>query len=1138
MRPPEADGGVAANAPRGSRADAGARPEPGEAGVGCIVTTLLGEFAVSVSGVAIDPSRWKLKHPRLLWQMLCLAPGHRVSRDEAADALWPHAGVQASSNRLHHTLHTLRRLFNEAGLADARRLVQLQAGTLWLDPDVALDLDVQRFAQAVAAARVCNGRVDALVHLEHARAVHCGAFVLPAASGEWFVPHRQALLRDQVWVLEQLAQRYQVAGRLDDAVQAGQVLVQAEPGNEAAHRRLIELYQAQGRPELAAQQYTACSRHLRRALGAEPSVATRQLVERMAEQASRRRLQEAQAATAHATPGAAAARRFTAPPRATPLLGRAAELAELQHELLQDKGSRLITMVAAGGIGKTRLAAALAERVQDHFADGVRFIALGDVQQPSRLAERICQALALSSAVRSADQVLAEGLAERHMLLVLDRFEHLVEAAPQLAQWLQAAPRLRILVTSQCALKSRAERVYELQALGVRCEPAAVELFVRTAAHAGVPVDQPLHERLIRSVCERLGGNALAIELAAAQLRSVALAALPQALQEPLQLHVEQSSDDEPQHASLQATIGWSVSLLAAGEARLLATLSVFAGDFSADDVQAVMGSFFDKITLKGILRTLFDRHLLAPAIEPGEPAEPAARRFTMPDMIHHFAHRQARANAGWRQWCSAHAQHFIAVTRQAFEAVQTGQTGQARPIFRAAAADIEQALQWMREHAGAEAYLGLCWQHAALRLTLGQVREAIDGLEEAVRMPAQSRGERDQSAWCHYALSRAQAWDGNYAAAMRPLGQAHRLVKGSADDVLQERIARHQASLWISQLRIEEALKLLDRLIQTSQRVKRMDWLASHYLMLAACFEARCQLERAAAAAERSIDCANQAQHPHSTMLALLSLANVDTARGELSLAEESLRESRWLSDVAYSPVLIIHLRLGLGVLAFERCRFADGGEHFEQASSACQAHLAGRSVIASLWQAFVLMETGSETGRVGDVSLLLRLTEQDLPFDTDFALTYVRARTYRLKLQAQRGDWRGAQATCVGLQALARRAHNALWASWLAEAAAVAAQHAGQPQLAARLLAKSKRLQADRGIVPTPRQIASWARVDALLHEPPTIPCVEDVMPLVQYLAALLPELDPGSDRSGVDARLHSLLPLRPAPASAACN
>jgi DNA-binding SARP family transcriptional activator/predicted ATPase len=1100
-----------------------------------IAVALLGDFSVRVNGAAIDAQRWKLKHPRLLWQMLCLAPGHRVSRDEAAEALWPQAGVQASSNRLHHTLHTLRRLFNEAGLSDARRLVQLQAGTLGLDPGLALDLDVQCFAQAVAAARACNGSGDALLHLENARAVHRGAFVVPAAAGEWFTPHRQALLRDQVWVLEQLTQRYQAAGRLDDAVQVGQALVQAEPGNEAAHRRLIELYQAQDQPDLAAQQYTACSRHLRRHLGVEPSAATRQLVERMAEQASRRRLQEARAAAANATLGNAAHRRFTAPPRATPLLGRDAELAELQHALLQNQGSRLITIVAAGGIGKTRLAAALAEQVQDHFADGVRFIALGDVQQPSRLAERVCQALALSSAAQTADQVLANSLAQRQLLLVLDRFEHLAAAAPQLAQWLQAAPRLHIVVTSQCTLKSRVEQVYELLPLWLRCEAAAVELFVRTAAHAGVQVDQPQHEPLIRRVCERLGGNALAIELAAAQLPWVPLAALPDMLQKPLQLRVEKSSDDEPQHASLQATIGWSVSLLAAGEARLLALLSVFAGGFSADDVQAVLGTFFDTITLQPLLRTLLDRHLLTRS---AEPAEPAPRRFSMPDAIHDFAHRRAQADPGWPRWRCAHAQHFSALARQAFDAIQKGQTGQALAIFRAAAIDIEQALQWMRRHAEAEAYLGLCWQHAALRLTLGHVREAIDGLEEAVRMPAQSRGERDHSAWCHYALSRARAWGGDYAAALKPLQQAHRLARGSADEVLQERVARYQASLWISQLRIEEALKLLDSLIRRSQRLGRMDWLASHYLMLAACFEARCQLERAAAATERSIDCANQAQHPHSTMLALLSLANLDTERGALNQAEESLRESRLLSDVAYSPVLIIHLSLGLGVLAFERCRFADCGEHFEQALSFCQTHLAGRTVIARLWQEFVLMETG----RTGGVSLLLRLTEQEMPFDNDFSLTYVRARTYKLQLQAQRGDWPGAQATCAELQALLQRTDHALWASWFAEAAAVAAQHLGQARLAAQFVAKSKRLQADRGIVPTPRQSASWARVDALVREQRTVPCAGpcagDGARLLPYLAALLPEPTPGLDRSGVDARLDELLPLRPAPPSAASS
>jgi DNA-binding SARP family transcriptional activator len=118
-----------------------------------IGVTMLGEFSVSMDGQAIDGRSWKRRHPRLLWQMLCLAPGHRLSRDEAAEALWPQAGVGVSSNRLHHTLHTLRGIFAQAGLRVARPLIELRAGTLWIDEQVQLDLDVQRFRQVALDAR-------------------------------------------------------------------------------------------------------------------------------------------------------------------------------------------------------------------------------------------------------------------------------------------------------------------------------------------------------------------------------------------------------------------------------------------------------------------------------------------------------------------------------------------------------------------------------------------------------------------------------------------------------------------------------------------------------------------------------------------------------------------------------------------------------------------------------------------------------------------------------------------------------------------------------------------------------------------------------------------------------------------------
>jgi DNA-binding SARP family transcriptional activator/tetratricopeptide (TPR) repeat protein len=1065
-----------------------------------VSTALLGGFAVSVNGAPIDSARWKFKHPRLLWQMLCLAPGHQVSRDEAAETLWPQAGVQASSNRLYHTLHTLRGIFSGAGVADARRLVQLQGGTLRLDAAVMPDVDVQRFAQAVADARACHGSDAALAHLARAHEIHRGAFVVPAAAGDWFVPHQQALRRDQVWVLEQLTERYLAADRIDDAVQVGQALVQAEPSNEAAHRRLIELYDAQGRPDLVAQQYTACSRYLRRDLGLQPSLATRQLAERITAQAGEHAAQRAPAAADET----AARQRFVAPPRATPLLGREAELGELQHWLQNDEGSRLITIAAAGGIGKTRLAAALAEQVQDRFADGVQFIALGDVQRPSRLAERICRALGLSSADQPADQLLPRALAARHLLLVLDRFEHLIEAAPQLVQWLQAAPRLHIVVTSQCSLKSRVERLYGLQPLSVRAPQAAVDLFVQTSARAGADLARAQHEPLIRRVCERLGGNALAIELAAAQLARVALADLPAALQAPLQLLVGATSpDDDPQHASLQATIGWSVSLLAADEAQLLAMVSVFAAEFSADDVQAVLGPFFETSALQTLLRTLLDRHLLGRHVGAG--AGPPGR-FMLADAVREQARHGAQALPQWPQVRAAHAAHFAQLVADAAELLRSGHGGRAHELYRLAAGDIEPSLQWYREHADRPVYLRACWRAAGVHQTFGALHEAIECLHGATALAAAGREESDQSAWCHYMLSRALGTLGDTAAAVRAVRTARQLARGSADPRLLGLIGTTLAMLRCTQLRVAQAIPLIEGVIRNSHRLGVTDQLSGQYNMLCTCLATRGDYPAAAAACAQSLDWALASNNPQAMLWALVSAAEIDVFRGHLDGAEASLRECRLLRDAGYSVASELQVALLSFYVAFERLDFEQTAPALAEARATCRGAMAERAIMVGVAQEFVLMETL----RYSEVTLLRRLSDEQMPFDSDYGMLYVAAHCYGMFLQALDDDWSAVQATLARLRRPVRATGNAMWAAWVAQAAIFAAHRVGRPALARQLLDQSQRLLTSRQLTPSARQEGTWRNLKLLLQLPVDPHDDGAPRPLMESLVALSAELD----------------------------
>ncbi len=1053
-------------------------PKPGVGSIDAIVTTLLGDFTVSVNGVPIDAARWKFKHPRLLWQMLCLAPGHCVSRDEAAEALWPQATVQASSNRLYHTLHTLRGIFSDAGVADTRQLVQLQGGTLRLDANAQLDVDVQRFVHAVAAARACNGGDAALAHLEAARAVQRTDAALPASAGPWFAPHREALLRERVWVLEQLAQRLRAAGRLDEAAQAGRALVQSEPSNEAAHRLLIELYDVQGRPDLAAQQYAACSRYLRRDRGVEPSLATRQLAQNLSQRLAGSPRTAADGSNARGP----LPQRFSAPQRSTPLLGREAELTELAQCLLQGH-ARLITITAAGGVGKTRVAEALAARMQDHFRDGVLFVTLGAVLRPSRLAEHLCQALGIASPGQAVEPLLLNGLEGRCMLLVLDRFEHLVDAGPQLSAWLQALPQLHIVVTSQCALKSRAEHVYELPALLARAPQAAVDLFVQTAVRAGVGAHDLSDTAAIRGVCERVGGNALAIELAAAQLSRVSLETLPTLLQQPLQWLVDEQHRSEPQQDSLRATIDWSVSLLTPEQARLLALVSVFASDFSVDDAQRVLGGAFDAQALPAMLRALLDRHLLT-RLGDGEHGAPG--RFALADAVREHAQSIAPALPQWALVRAAHAEHVTAVVADAAEQVRAGQSRQAHATYRAIVADIEPALRWLHEHAARLPYLRACWKAAGLHGTYGAMRLAVDCLQDATAIVAQGRDECDQSAWCHYMLSRTQVLLGDTAAAARTIRAARRLARGSHDPRLPGLIGTWLATVMCSRMQLRPAIALMERVIRDSRRQGHSDQLAGQYSVLASCLTTHGDYPAAAAAVGESLDCALASNNPQALLWALVCAAEADIFRGELARAETSLREIELLRGIGYSFESELHIALMSFYLAYERCDFEAAMAPLEQARALCRTDMASRAILVDILQEFVLVETW----RFGEVKTLRSLTEAQLAVGSDFSSIYPAAHSYRLALQLLDDDWPALVATLKRLRRAVRRSGNALWAGWVAQAAVMVAHRLGLPKTADALATLSRRVLDSRGILPTPRQINTWRSLDTLLSLLPPLP------------------------------------------------
>ncbi|MFE1802756.1 ATP-binding protein [Streptomyces sp. NPDC059517] len=447
-------------------------------------------------------------------------------------------------------------------------------------------------------------------------------------------------------------------------------------------------------------------------------------------------------------------------------VGRAAELTRLDAAL---GAARLVTVTGPGGVGKSRLAARAAARLRPD--DGVWRVELAELREPELVAYAVVEALGLTDHTsRPPRQVLLDHLAQRHLLLVLDGFEHLVDACASLVgELLRRAAGLRVLAVGRRPLSVEGEQVFPLAPL---TEAEAAELFADRAA-AGTP-GFALHDGNrtdVHEICRRLDGVPLAVELAAGRLRALSPAQLLVRLDDRFRLLTGGGRDTLPRHQALRTTIGWSHELCTPQERLMWARLSVFAGQFDLESVEYVCGG--GGLHPDNILDVLHE--LLAQSVITREET-PAGVRYRMLDTVRAYGADWLEATDDGARLRRRHRDWFMGLATW-------GELDWFSPRQHEVAARVEAELPNLRralEHCLSEPDDGHLGQYLAGTLWFywvgcGRLSEGRHWLERSLDLDTEHEGSRLKALWV---LGYVAILQGDTVPAFAALGECRRTAE------------------------------------------------------------------------------------------------------------------------------------------------------------------------------------------------------------------------------------------------------------------------------------------------------------------------------------------------------------------------
>ena len=715
-----------------------------------LTLTVLGGFQARLhdGSALVLPTR----KTQALLAYLALPVGQVHTRERLAALLWGDMPDAQARGNLRQALSRVRNALPRP----------VRSAVVFRGSGVALDAAMVDVDAAAFERRVAEGSPAAL---EQAASLYRGDLLAGLALAEhafeeWLTAERERLHELAMQALGRLLARHQAAGEAEPAVQTALRLLALDPLQEPVHRVVMQLYAGLGRRGAALRQYQLCVDVLKRELRTQPEAETTRLYQEILASRPASVVGTESAAAPDDAPAipdlpplvpAAGRPLSNLPAPSSELIGREAGLAEVIDLV---KAHRLVTLTGAGGVGKTRLGLQGARELLSSFADGVWVTELAPLSDPELVSVTVATSLglALPAGAGSPDRVAA-ALGGRHLLLVLDNCEHVIEAAARMAEaLLRAGPYAHVFATSREPLHAPGEYVYRVPSLevpsadvadpGDLLQAAAVKLFVARARAVAIRFTPDAGSAAIAgAICRRLDGIPLAIELAAARMATLGLEELAARLDDRFRLLTGGHRTALPRQQTLRATLDWSYELLPKPERLVLRHLAVFVGGFTLAAASAVAtGAELGAPEIVDGVTALVEKSLVAVDVEG------PVTRYRLLETTRAYALEKLADSGELDPVARRHAEYYRDLFERAEAEWEVRPTHDWLDVYGRQIDNVRAALDWAFSPSG-DAALGvaltadavpLWFQQSLMRECRGRVERALAGVQ-----PRAQRGGR-----------------------------------------------------------------------------------------------------------------------------------------------------------------------------------------------------------------------------------------------------------------------------------------------------------------------------------------------------------------------------------------------------------